>query len=59
GAVLGLHALSPLLTIARGFSIVRRADDQRIITSTAQVQAGDELAIQVVDGQITARVTAR
>jgi exodeoxyribonuclease VII large subunit len=59
GAVLGLHSLSPLLTIARGFSIVRRADDQRIITSTAQVQTDDELAIQVADGQITARVTAR
>jgi exodeoxyribonuclease VII large subunit len=59
GAVLGLHSLSPLLTIARGFSIVRRVDDQHIITSTAQVQAGDELAIQVADGQITARVTAR
>ncbi len=59
GAVLGLHSLSPLLTIARGFSIVRRADDQRIITSTAQVQTDDELVIQVADGQITARVTAR
>jgi exodeoxyribonuclease VII large subunit len=57
GAAMSLHALSPLLTIARGFSVVRRAADQRIVSSTAQVQAGDELAIQVADGQIVARVT--
>ena len=57
GAAMSLHALSPLLTIARGFSVVRRAADQRIVTSTVQVQAGDELAIQVADGQIVARVT--
>ena len=58
GAAMGLHSLSPLLTIARGFSVVRRADDQRVITSVGQVQPGDELAIQVADGQFSARVTA-
>ncbi|HXR65891.1 MAG TPA: exodeoxyribonuclease VII large subunit, partial [Ktedonobacteraceae bacterium] len=57
GAAMSLHALSPLLTIARGFSVVRRAADQRIVSSTTQVQTGDELAIQVTDGQIVARVT--
>jgi exodeoxyribonuclease VII large subunit len=57
GAATNLHSLSPLLTIARGFSVVRRADDQRLVTSSSQVQPGDELAIQVADGQIVARVT--
>ena len=55
GAALGLHSLSPLLTIARGFSVVRRADNQSIVTHVAQVQPGDELVIQVADGQIAAR----
>lgn len=57
GVAMKLHALSPLLTIARGFSVVRRADDQSIVTSAAQVQSGDDLLIQVAEGQISARVT--
>jgi exodeoxyribonuclease VII large subunit len=57
GAAMSLHSLSPLLTIARGFAVVRRVDNRGIITSTVQVQAGDELTIQVADGQISAQVT--
>jgi exodeoxyribonuclease VII large subunit len=56
GASLGLHSLSPLLTIARGYAVVRRAADQRIVTSIQHVQPGDELAIQVTDGQIDVTV---
>ena len=59
GAAMGLHSLSPLLTIARGFSVVRRVGDQRIVTSATQVQPDDALTIQVADGQIFARVTTR
>jgi exodeoxyribonuclease VII large subunit len=55
GAALRLHSLSPLLTIARGFSVVRRVEDQRIVTSVQQVKVGDELEIQVADGRISAR----
>ncbi len=57
GAALRLHSLSPLLTIARGFSVVRRVEDQHVVSSIQHVQPGDELAIQVADGQISARVT--
>lgn len=56
GAALRLHSLSPLLTIARGYAVVRREADQSIVTSTQQVQAGDELSIQVADGHIRASV---
>ncbi|HLI70319.1 MAG TPA: exodeoxyribonuclease VII large subunit [Ktedonobacteraceae bacterium] len=56
GAALRLHSLSPLLTIARGFSVVRRAADQRVVTSIQQVQPGDDLDIQVADGRISAQV---
>ncbi len=58
GIALRLHTLSPLLTIGRGFSIVRRRDgEQEIVTSVQQVQSGDELAIQLSDGQIVVQVS--
>ncbi len=54
GIALRLHSLSPLLTIARGYAIVRRDKDQAVVTSTQQVKPGDELTIQVTDGHIHA-----
>lgn len=56
GIALRLHSLSPLLTIARGYAIVRRDKDQAVVTSTQQVKPGDELAIQVTDGHLHATV---
>ena len=56
GIALRLHSLSPLLTIARGFAVVRRDSDLSLVTKTQQVNIGDELTIQVTDGQIHAQV---
>jgi len=56
GTDLLLRSLSPELTIARGFSVVRRASDGTIVTSVQQVQPGAELDIQLGDGHISARV---
>lgn len=56
GLSLQLHSLSPLLTIARGFSVVRRQSDQKIVTSVQQVEARDTLTVQVQDGQISVEV---
>ena len=56
GIALRLHSLSPLLTIARGYAVVRRDADQTIVTSMQQVQPGDQLTIQVTDGHIHAIV---
>jgi exodeoxyribonuclease VII large subunit len=56
GVALRLHALSPLLTIARGFAVVRRDSDQSVVNSTQQVHSGDGLTIQVTDGHIHAQV---
>ena len=56
GTALRLHSLSPLLTLARGFAVVRRTEDQRLVTSIQQVQPGERLDIQVADGRISARV---
>ncbi|GHO65804.1 exodeoxyribonuclease 7 large subunit [Ktedonobacter sp. SOSP1-52] len=56
GQTLQLHALSPLLTITRGYAVVRQEPGQRLITSVKQVQAGDALSIQVQDGSIPVSV---
>jgi exodeoxyribonuclease VII large subunit len=56
GVAMRLHSLSPLLTIARGFAVVRRDSDQSVVISTQQVHPGDELTIQVTDGHIHAQV---
>jgi exodeoxyribonuclease VII large subunit len=56
GVMLRLHSLSPLLTIARGYAVVRRQSDATIVTSPQQVQKGEELTIWVKDGTISATV---
>jgi exodeoxyribonuclease VII large subunit len=56
GASLRLHSLSPLLTIARGYAVVRLEADHTLVTSVQQVKQGDELTIQVTDGHIHASV---
>jgi exodeoxyribonuclease VII large subunit len=56
GASLQLHSLSPLLTIARGYAVVRQQQNQEIVTSVQQVQVGDILTVQVQDGQIPVEV---
>jgi len=61
GVVRQLHALSPLVTLDRGYSIVRRRSDGMIVTSIAMVAGGDMLDIRVQDGHIACSVaeTAR
>lgn len=57
GITLQLHSLSPLMTIARGYSIVRREQDQVVVNSVQQVRPGEDLLIQVQDGHIPVRVS--
>ena len=56
GTALQLHTLSPLLTIARGYAVVRRENDSTVVTSVQQAQSGDALTIQVQDGYIPVEV---
>lgn len=56
GMALRLHALSPLITIARGYAVVRRNSDSVLVTSIQQAQPGDALTIQVTDGSIPVEV---
>jgi len=56
GMALRLHALSPLITIARGYAVVRRDIDSTIVTSIRQTRPGESLTIQVTDGSIPVEV---
>lgn len=55
---LQLGALSPLATLARGYGIVTRftqpSTPGQPVTSVSQVEVGDDLDIQVIDGAIAA-----
>ena len=59
GVALRLHSLSPLLTIARGYAIVRRDDNQKIVSQVEDARPGDDLTIQVQDGSIPVEVRRR
>ncbi len=50
-----LQIVSPLATIARGYSITR-GKDQKLISSVNQVSTNDEISIQVKDGTIHGKV---
>lgn len=56
GVALRLHALSPLLTIGRGFAVVRRAGEPGVVSSVQQARPGDKLDIQLADGHIFAHI---
>lgn len=52
-----LHAVSPLATLDRGFSIARN-QQQTIIRQTDDVKSGEEISIQLKSGQINATVNS-
>ncbi len=45
-----LHAVSPLETIGRGYSVLTAADSAEVVSRVAQVSAGDGVTAQVADG---------
>lgn len=58
GAAALLGLLSPRRTVARGYAIVRSADDGRVIGSARGVRPGAGLAIEMRDGVLPARAGA-
>ena len=56
GMELLLDSLSPKQTVNRGYAIVRRVADKRIVTSVEGVRPGENLTIQVKDGDIQTTV---
>ena len=55
GAQAQLAALNPRATLGRGYAIVRRAADGRIVAEPGQVQPGDRLVVTVRGGDIDVR----
>ena len=53
-----LDVLSPLAVLGRGYSIVRREADARIVHGVGDVSLGDRLDLQLAVGRIAAEVVA-
>jgi exodeoxyribonuclease VII large subunit len=52
-----LQALSPLGVLERGYALVTRRADRRLVTGRTQVTVGDALEVRVRDGSFAARVS--
>jgi len=52
-----LEALSPLSVLGRGYGLIRRVEDGRIVRRAADVMLDDELELRLAEGAIGARVT--
>ena len=58
GLARSLHAISPLATVARGYSILQRADG-RVVRSVDDAAVGDALRGRLQDGQLRLRVDGK
>ncbi len=54
-----LESLNPQAVLQRGYSIVSRSRDNRVITRDKQVRVGDHLRIQLAEGELRASVIPR
>jgi exodeoxyribonuclease VII large subunit len=58
-AARALNTVSPLATLERGFAIVTRGADDRLVTDIGSVQVGDEIRARVARGELRATVTSK
>jgi exodeoxyribonuclease VII large subunit len=56
GIARSLEAVSPLATVARGYSILTRVDDGALVRSSTQTQPGDRLQARLAEGSLQVRV---
>lgn len=56
GLSLQLESLSPLQTLQRGYAIVRKAGDGRVVRRVGQVKPGESISVQVADGSFGGQV---
>ncbi len=54
GSAAALGALAPEATLRRGYAIVRRASDGRIVRTPAEAPVGERLALVLADGRLAA-----
>jgi exodeoxyribonuclease VII large subunit len=53
-----LHAVSPLATLARGYSITRKLPERSLVKSSSEIQAEDRLELSFAAGVALCRVEA-
>ena len=58
GLARSLHAISPLATVARGYSILTREGDGTLVHSTTQISVGERLQARLADGTLVLAVEA-
>jgi exodeoxyribonuclease VII large subunit len=51
-----VESLSPLAVLARGYTVTRRVADGKVVRSAGDIAAGDRIATQTADGQVTSIV---
>lgn len=56
GIARSLEAVSPLATVARGYSILTRSEDGALLRSASQVKPGDQLHARLAEGELQLRV---
>ena len=54
-----LETVSPLATLTRGFAVVRRAADGKLLTDADRVAVGEDIEAQLAHGSLKARVTQK
>jgi exodeoxyribonuclease VII large subunit len=54
-----LSALNPLDVLKRGFAVVDREADGKLVRSVKQVRKGDELNVRMIDGSFKANVAQK
>ena len=58
-AIRTLNTVSPLATLGRGFALVKRVSDGKLVTDSNTVSVGDEIEARLANGTVTARVTGK
>ena len=53
-----LNAVSPLATLQRGYSVLRRGDSGKVLAHAAEVEVGDALQALLADGVLELTVNA-
>lgn len=51
-----LHGLSPLNTFSRGYSVVRKTDNKKVVRSIKDIQIGDNVDVYIKDGSVRGRI---
>ncbi|RPI71061.1 MAG: exodeoxyribonuclease VII large subunit, partial [Geobacteraceae bacterium] len=53
-----LHALSPLATLRRGYSVLQRIPTGLVVRAVDEVRVGEDLQARLVDGRLLCAVKA-